>query len=191
MATSAGPAITVLRKQHTQLVKMLSELDKLGVVGTRVVNSTKDDLIAELRHLEPVLRTLADTDEALIPGLSAAASYPFPIDAQGRPIRDDLQGPEYMRRQRTRVQRLGVRILDHTPALELLVDADGVVSGAVVLDRASGRTVHVEAGAVVLATGGCAFKSKTFANKCKRAIGGERGRRQDRCFLLIEEQFFQ
>jgi hypothetical protein len=35
-----------------------------------------------------------------------------------------------MRRQRTRVQRLGGRILDHTPALELLADADGVVSGA-------------------------------------------------------------
>jgi succinate dehydrogenase/fumarate reductase flavoprotein subunit len=40
--------------------------------------------------------------------------YPFPVDAAGRSIRDDLQGPEYMRRQRMRVQRLGVRILDHT-----------------------------------------------------------------------------
>ena len=88
--------------------------------------------------------------------------YPFPVDAHGRPIRNDLQGPEYMRRQRTRVQRLGVRILDHTPALELLVDDDGVASGAVALDRASGRTVRIEAGAVVLAAGGCAFQSKSL-----------------------------
>ncbi|MCW2751381.1 MAG: mammalian cell entry protein, partial [Aeromicrobium sp.] len=78
---AAGPAIDVLRKEHTQLVKMLSELDKLGVVGTRVVNETKDDLIAELRHLEPVLRKLSDTGDSLVPGLVAAASYPFPMDA--------------------------------------------------------------------------------------------------------------
>lgn len=78
---AAGPAITVLRDQHTELVKMLSELDKLGVVGTRVINETKDDLIAELRHLEPVLRKLSDTGDSLVPGLVAAASYPFPMDA--------------------------------------------------------------------------------------------------------------
>ena len=90
---AAGPAIDVLRKQHDQLVKMLKELDKLGVVGTRVVREIKDDLIAELRHLEPLLRHLSDIDKeasraaecqgcgALVPGLVAAAGYPFPSDA--------------------------------------------------------------------------------------------------------------
>ena len=80
---AAGPAIDVLRDQHTQLVGMLSELDKLGVVGTRVVNETKDDLVAELRHLEPVLRNLSDADDSLVPGLVSASAYPFPIDAGG------------------------------------------------------------------------------------------------------------
>ena len=90
---AAGPAIKVLRRQHDDLVGMLSELDRLGVVGTRVVNKTKDDLVAQLRHLEPVLRNLADIDKeasrapncpgcgALVPGLVAAAGYPFPVDA--------------------------------------------------------------------------------------------------------------
>ena len=92
---AAGPAIKVLRNQHDELVKMLSELDKLGVVGTRVINKIKDDLVAELRHLEPALKALADTDNepsrapedqcpgcgALVPGLVAAAGYPFPMDA--------------------------------------------------------------------------------------------------------------
>ena len=78
---AAGPAIDVLRDQHTQLVTMLSELSKLGDVGTRVVNETKDNLISELRHLEPVLRKLSDTGDSLVPGLVAAASYPFPIEA--------------------------------------------------------------------------------------------------------------
>ncbi|MDT5015847.1 MAG: hypothetical protein QOD39_2007 [Mycobacterium sp.] len=103
-----------------------------------------------------------DETHARMDELADVQRYPFPVDAAGRSIRDDLQGPEYMRRQRTRVQRLGVRILDHTPALELLVDGDGVTSGAVVLERASGRTVRIEAAAVVLAAGGCAFQSKTL-----------------------------
>ena len=98
---AAGPAIKVLRQQHGQLVDMLVELDKLGVVGTRVINEIKDDLIAELRHLEPILRNVADAGgeqssapncpgcETLVPGLVAAAGYPFPVDA-GDTIRGDF-----------------------------------------------------------------------------------------------------
>src|SRR5690242_19319729 len=59
-----------------------------------------------------------DETHARMDELAEVQRYPFPVDAQGRSIRDDLQGPEYMRRQRLRVQRLGVRILDHTPAVE-------------------------------------------------------------------------
>ncbi|TXL60762.1 MCE family protein [Aeromicrobium terrae] len=78
---AVGPAVTALRNQHQDLVKTLSELDDLGVVGTRVVNATKDDLVAELQHLEPVLRKLADTGDELVPGTVAAASYPFSLEA--------------------------------------------------------------------------------------------------------------
>lgn len=94
--------------------------------------------------------------------LATVQRYPFPVGADGLPIKDDLQGPEYMRRQRIRLQRLGVRILDHTPALRLLLDGDGVVSGATAVQRRTGQLVRISAGAVVLATGGCAFQSKTL-----------------------------
>jgi alpha-ketoglutarate-dependent sulfate ester dioxygenase len=67
-----------------------------------------------------------------------------------------------MRRQRTRVQRLGVCILDHSPLLELLVDGNGAVVGGRGVDRRSGEDYEVRAGAVVLATGGCAFQSRTL-----------------------------
>jgi succinate dehydrogenase/fumarate reductase flavoprotein subunit len=103
-----------------------------------------------------------DETKARMDELATVQRYPFPVGPDGRQIRNDLQGPEYMRRQRSRVQRLGVRILDHTPALELLADDAGVVSGAVALDRASGDTVRIEAKAVVLAAGGCAFQSKSL-----------------------------
>jgi len=90
---AAAPAIKVLRGQHSELVEMLSALDKLGVVGTRVVEEIKDDLVAELRHLEPILRNVANAGrdqsaapncpecDTLVPGLVAAAGYPFPVDA--------------------------------------------------------------------------------------------------------------
>lgn len=123
--------------------------------------SSREALGGHLADREWMSRVLDET-HARMDELAEVQRYPFPVDAAGRSIRDDLQGPEYMRRQRLRVQRLGVRILDHTPAVELLVDDDGVVSGAVVVDRASGRTVRVDAAAVVLAAGGCAFQSKTL-----------------------------
>jgi len=78
---AAGPAIEVLQGQHDELVDALDELDKLGSVGTDVINAVKDDLIIELRHLEPLLRNLANTGKPLVKGLVSALSYPFPIDA--------------------------------------------------------------------------------------------------------------
>ncbi|MFD6894029.1 FAD-dependent oxidoreductase [Rhodococcus sp. NPDC060086] len=86
--------------------------------------------------------------------------YPFPVDPDtGHQIRTGVQGPEYMRRMRAWVQRLGVRILDHSPALELLVDRDGVVRGAAGYQRQADRDYRITAGAVVIASGGCAFLS--------------------------------
>jgi len=85
--------------------------------------------------------------------------YPFPVDDEGRPRRNSLQGPEYMRLMRKRVKQAGAKILDHSPALELLVDGDGAVVGAMGLHRQSGDRWTVHAGAVVIATGGCAFLS--------------------------------
>ncbi|UDY23049.1 FAD-dependent oxidoreductase [Nocardioides sp. Kera G14] len=108
-----------------------------------------------------MLRVLDET-KARMDELAEVQRYPFPVDAAGRSMRGGLQGPEYMRRQRLRVQRLGVKILDHTPALELLREADGTVSGAHALDRRTGDVVRVEAGAVVLAAGACAFQSKSL-----------------------------
>ncbi len=84
--------------------------------------------------------------------------YPFPVDDEGKPYRANLRGPDYMRFMRQRAIAAGVRILDHHPALELL-SADGAIAGAAGIDPRSGNRWEVRAGAVVLATGGCAFLS--------------------------------
>ena len=82
--------------------------------------------------------------------------YRFPNDDSGKPYLANLRGPDYMAFMRRRVLRAGVAILDHHPALELLVDS-GVIAGAAGIDRQRNRPWQVRAGAVVLATGGCAF----------------------------------
>ena len=69
--------------------------------------------------------------------LLAEWGYPFPTDEAGKPYRRSLQGPEYMRLMRKQIKRAGVTILDNSPALQLLVDADGAVAGATGINRQS------------------------------------------------------
>ena len=89
--------------------------------------------------------------------------YPFSVDDHGHPyLRSLHQGAEYMRLMRKQVKKAGVKILDHSPALELLVDIDGAVAGAKGICRQTGNRWTIRAGAVILATGGCAFLSKTL-----------------------------
>ncbi|MDR2128248.1 MAG: FAD-binding protein [Burkholderiaceae bacterium] len=88
--------------------------------------------------------------------------YPFPVDEAGQLRGESLQGPEYMRIMRKAAKAHGVRIFDHSPALELLTDRTGQVCGAAGLSRQKNTRWSVQAGAVILATGGCAFLSKAL-----------------------------
>jgi phospholipid/cholesterol/gamma-HCH transport system substrate-binding protein len=78
---ATGPALKVLNQQHRALITMLRQLDKLGDVGTRVLNASTDNVVASLRHLQPVLTKLADAGDNLPKGLSLLASFPFPKEA--------------------------------------------------------------------------------------------------------------
>lgn len=75
---SFGPALEVLHKQHDDLVDMLEGLDKLGVVATRVIDTSGDNIVESLRLLRPVLNQLADAGDSLPRGLMMLASFPFP-----------------------------------------------------------------------------------------------------------------
>src|SRR5262245_7322195 len=107
--------------------------------------------LADPRWVERTLDTAWDRLHSL-----AAWGYPFPRDDSGQPYLANLRGPDYMHFMRRRVATSGVTILDHHPALELLGDGE-TVAGAAGFDRQRGRPWRVRAGAVVLATGGCAF----------------------------------
>ena len=82
--------------------------------------------------------------------------YPFPKDEAGKPYLANLRGPDYMHFMRRRLRRARVMVLDHHPALALSSDGD-TIAGASGIDRQRDKPWRVRAGAVVLATGGCAF----------------------------------
>ena len=75
---AVGPAVEVLADQHDELISMLSALDRLGEVGTRVINASKEDVLSMLDDLEPILSGLRGAGRKLAPGVNLLASFPFP-----------------------------------------------------------------------------------------------------------------
>ena len=76
-----GPAVSVLADQHQELMQMLGALRRLGKVGARVIGASKENLIATLTHLRPVLTKLNAAGKSLAPGLDMMISFPFPQEA--------------------------------------------------------------------------------------------------------------
>ncbi len=97
--------------------------------------------------------------------------YRFSPDETGAPRYRALRGPEYMRAMRRYAEDCGVQILDQSPALELLLHLDGSVAGAAGISRASADAWTVRSGAVVLATGGCAFMSHLLGSRTNTGDG--------------------
>jgi len=113
-------------------------------------------------------RTLARTWESL-PTLEGL--YKFSKDEKGVTQYRALRGPEYMRALRQQSENLGVRIVDHCPALELLQRPDGTIGGAQGIRRQAGGRWRVNAGAVVLATGGTSFLSRLLGSHTNTGDG--------------------
>jgi succinate dehydrogenase/fumarate reductase flavoprotein subunit len=109
--------------------------------------------LADQRWMSRIL----DTTWRTLPTL--AGYYDFSVDENGVTQYRGLRGPEYMRAMRRLTLDAGVRILDQSPAVELLLHADGSAAGARGVRRQAGGMWGVRCGAVVVATGGCAFMS--------------------------------
>lgn len=106
------------------------------------------------RVKEQARRNLVELGKAGLKGL---------INENYELISSHLPGPDYMKLMRTLVKKARVKIFDHAPALNLLVDDNGTVSGAqgVFLNKGNAWW-RIEAKAVVVATGGCAYLSNAL-----------------------------
>jgi glycine/D-amino acid oxidase-like deaminating enzyme len=123
--------------------------------------ASREDLNGHLSDRRWMARVLDQTWEN-VNELAQRGRYPFPVGPDGRKVRRGVQGPEYVRRMRIMLKRAGLRILDRSSALELLIDGAGTVAGAAGYRRQHDQSYRVRADAVVLATGGCAFLSRAL-----------------------------
>ena len=76
--TDLTPGLQSLSDQRTQLVSMLQALDRLSTVATDVVDRSRDDMVADLRALAPILGQLAEAGKDLPQSLQMLPTFPFP-----------------------------------------------------------------------------------------------------------------
>jgi phospholipid/cholesterol/gamma-HCH transport system substrate-binding protein len=73
-----GPGLDVLNEQRALLVSMLEGLARLGEVGTRVIEQSAENTVADLQLLQPILTQLAAAGPNLAGALPLLLTYPFP-----------------------------------------------------------------------------------------------------------------
>jgi phospholipid/cholesterol/gamma-HCH transport system substrate-binding protein len=70
--------VEVLTDQREDLTEMLVALDDLGDVAVRVINASKENTVASLRSLQPILTQLNEAGAAFPRSLELLTTYPFP-----------------------------------------------------------------------------------------------------------------
>ncbi len=83
------PALDVLIRERPRITAALHELGRFSDTATRLVNETKNDLVTNLRNLEPTLKALADVGPGLDSAIAFAPVFPFGQDAIDRQIKGD------------------------------------------------------------------------------------------------------
>jgi phospholipid/cholesterol/gamma-HCH transport system substrate-binding protein len=71
------PALDVLVKERPNLTTALQKLGTFSDTATQLVNDAGNDLVTDLKNLEPALKALADVGPDLIPGLTFATAFPY------------------------------------------------------------------------------------------------------------------
>ena len=73
-----GPGLDVINQQRDLLVSMLESLARLGDVGTRIIDQSAENTVADLQLLQPILTQLAAAGPDLAGSLPLLLTYPFP-----------------------------------------------------------------------------------------------------------------
>lgn len=82
-------ALDVLNKQRPQLTTALQKLGDFSATATRLLNDSHDDIVRNLKNLEPTVRALADVGPDLVTALSFLPTYPYTQEFIDRGIRGD------------------------------------------------------------------------------------------------------
>lgn len=79
--------MTVLAEQRDSLTKMVDALDRLSATAVDTVNRSRDDLVADLKALQPTLQQLAKAGDTLPKALQVLVTFPFTDQ-----VLDDIKG---------------------------------------------------------------------------------------------------
>jgi phospholipid/cholesterol/gamma-HCH transport system substrate-binding protein len=88
-----APGLKIVTEQRDQLVGMLQALNQLSGVAVDTVNKSGDELIANLRALQPSLHSLVKAGQDLPNALQILLTYPLP-DYAGNVIKGDYANVE-------------------------------------------------------------------------------------------------
>jgi phospholipid/cholesterol/gamma-HCH transport system substrate-binding protein len=83
-------ALSVLKDRRQNVADALDSLGKFSALTADSVNQTKDNIVAELNQLGPVLQSLADSGPALTRSLSILSTYPWVQENVTKWFRGDL-----------------------------------------------------------------------------------------------------
>ena len=72
-----APGLAVLTEQRAQLVTLLEGMETLSSTAIDIINASKEDFVADLKALGPILQELANAGEALPESLQVLITYPF------------------------------------------------------------------------------------------------------------------
>ncbi|WP_229051902.1 MCE family protein [Aeromicrobium sp. Leaf350] len=76
-------AFTVLDQQRDDLVTLTTALKNLGDTATGVVQASREDTVANLQALQPLLSNLAVAGQDIVENFSTFVTFPFPNSAVG------------------------------------------------------------------------------------------------------------
>jgi phospholipid/cholesterol/gamma-HCH transport system substrate-binding protein len=83
------PALDVLVRERPRLTAALEKLGQLSDTADRLVNDAGDDLVTDLKNLEPAIKALADVGPDLTVGLRFATAFPYGPTFADRVARGD------------------------------------------------------------------------------------------------------
>ena len=75
-----GPGLKVLADERAQFTQLLTDLSKFGQVATRIITASRQETIAGLRDLKPILGHIAAAGTNLPRSLELLITFPFPRD---------------------------------------------------------------------------------------------------------------
>ena len=73
-----GPGLKVLADERVQFTQLLTDLSKFGQVATHIITASREQTVAGLRDLKPILARLNAAGTNLPRGLELFPTYPFP-----------------------------------------------------------------------------------------------------------------